>query len=607
MHGGEPALGARVAVCGDPASLRYARDGEAYLYLPKGKHVILIGLADRVGEYPVDISSLEKAIPLVVDLEDERSLLFAGCPEAVDPYLHGDLATAVGALEAVGNQQATHRVRAALYQRQGELDRAAAEFEAAGEFEHAAELRANDSDLAASAALFDRAGDHARAAETYRSAGDVARAAAAYEAAYDYENALECFREIGDTEKVMGLLEKTGEYLDAASLARECGDADRAIHNIQQISAREDVYGQACSMLAEILSEREEHDLAADKFHEALEAAGGERATVAMHERYAGLLDRAGRREQALEAYQTVLRRDPRREDAATRLAALRTELTEAPENAATRVSPRGAAQESRYEPLEEIGRGGMGVVYKARDKRLKRLVALKHLPENLRDHPEAVKLFLREAQAAAALNHRNIVTLFDAGEENGTYFITMELLKGMPLSQILARRQRLGPKDVARLGIQIGAGLHYAQKQRIVHRDIKTANLFFTSERVVKIMDFGLAKTIEEVRRSSTVIGGTPYFMAPEQAAGEAVDHRADLYALGVTLFHLVTGSVPFREGDLAYHHRHTPPPDPRERVRGIPDALAELILQLMAKDPADRPASGGEVVARLEAILNA
>jgi serine/threonine protein kinase len=326
-----------------------------------------------------------------------------------------------------------------------------------------------------------------------------------------------------------------------------------------------------------------------------------------MHERYAGLLDRAGRREQALEAYQTVLRRDPRREDAATRLAALRTELTEAPESAATRVSQRGAAQESRYQPLEEIGRGGMGVVYKARDKRLKRLVALKHLPENLRDHPEAVKLFLREAQAAAALNHRNIVTLFDAGEENGTYFITMELLKGMPLSQILARRQRLGPKDVARLGIQIGAGLHYAQKQRIVHRDIKTANLFFTSERVVKIMDFGLAKTIEEVRRSSTVIGGTPYFMAPEQAAGEAVDHRADLYALGVTLFHLVTGSVPFREGDLAYHHRHTPPPDPRERVRGIPDALAELILQLMAKDPADRPASGGEVATRLEAILNA
>jgi serine/threonine-protein kinase len=123
----------------------------------------------------------------------------------------------------------------------------------------------------------------------------------------------------------------------------------------------------------------------------------------------------------------------------------------------------------------------------------------------------------------------------------------------------------------------------------------------------VVKIMDFGLAKTIEEVRRSSTVIGGTPYFMAPEQAAGEAVDHRADLYAMGVTLFHLVTGSVPFREGDLAYHHRHTPPPDPRERVPDIPNAMAELILQLMSKDPADRPASGGDVAARLEAILNA
>ena len=133
-----------MAVRGDPASLRYARDGDAYVYLPKGKHVILIGLADRVGEYPVDIRSLENAIPLVVDLEDERALLFAGCPEAVDPYLQGDLETAAGALEAAGNQQATHRVRAALYQRRGELDRAAAEFEAAGELEQAAELRAND-------------------------------------------------------------------------------------------------------------------------------------------------------------------------------------------------------------------------------------------------------------------------------------------------------------------------------------------------------------------------------------------------------------------------------------------------------------------------------
>jgi serine/threonine-protein kinase len=246
-----------------------------------------------------------------------------------------------------------------------------------------------------------------------------------------------------------------------------------------------------------------------------------------------------------------------------------------------------------------------MGVVYQARDKRLGRVVALKRLPENLRSNPTAVELFLREAQAAAVLNHRNIVTLFDAGEEDGIYFISMELLEGMPLNAIAEKRGRLSTLDAARLGIQIASGLQYAHERRIVHRDIKTANLFFTRDRVVKIMDFGLAKTIEEVRRSSTMIGGTPYYMAPEQAAGEAVDHRTDLYAFGVTLFRLVTGTLPFVEGDLAYHHRHTPAPDARGLDASIPEAMALLLAKLLAKQPEQRCQSAAEVAAELQALL--
>jgi serine/threonine-protein kinase len=117
--------------------------------------------------------------------------------------------------------------------------------------------------------------------------------------------------------------------------------------------------------------------------------------------------------------------------------------------------------------------------------------------------------------------------------------------------------------------------------------------------------MDFGLAKTIEEVRRSSTMIGGTPYYMAPEQAAGEAVDHRTDLYAFGVTLFRLVTGSMPFVEGDLAYHHRHTPAPDARELDASIPEAMARLLAKLLAKQPDQRCQSAAEVAAELQALL--
>jgi serine/threonine protein kinase len=122
-----------------------------------------------------------------------------------------------------------------------------------------------------------------------------------------------------------------------------------------------------------------------------------------------------------------------------------------------------------------------------------------------------------------------------------------------------------------------------------------------------VKIMDFGLAKMIEEVRRSTTVIGGTPYYMAPEQSLGEAVDPRADLYALGVTFYELLTGRVPFREGDVAFHHRHTPVPDPRELVPDLPPAWCELVLELLAKSPDARPASAAVVAERLARLSQA
>jgi len=120
-----------------------------------------------------------------------------------------------------------------------------------------------------------------------------------------------------------------------------------------------------------------------------------------------------------------------------------------------------------------------------------------------------------------------------------------------------------------------------------------------------VKIMDFGLAKMVEEVRRASTVIGGTPNYMAPEQAVGRPTDHRADLYALGGTLFHLLTGTVPYEDGDVTYHHAHSPIPDPREREMSVPGPMADLVMKLMAKDPADRPETAREVAVVLQQIL--
>jgi tRNA A-37 threonylcarbamoyl transferase component Bud32 len=257
-----------------------------------------------------------------------------------------------------------------------------------------------------------------------------------------------------------------------------------------------------------------------------------------------------------------------------------------------------------RYEILGELGRGGMGVVYRARDKRLDRPVALKRLPENLRENPRAVELLLREARSAARLNHPNVVTVYDVDHDDGAYFITMELLEGQPLAALLRRQGRFATRSTVWLGQQIAAGLDYAHTCGVVHRDIKTGNVFVTRDRRIKIMDFGLAKMMEEVRRRASFIGGTPAYMAPEQSLGLAVDGRADLYALGATLFELLTGGVPFEAGDPLHHHRHTPPPDPRERTPDVPEPLARLVLDLLAKRPEDRPASAAEVAARLRTI---
>jgi tRNA A-37 threonylcarbamoyl transferase component Bud32 len=386
---------------------------------------------------------------------------------------------------------------------------------------------------------------------------------------------------------------------------------DRAIDNLQRVDQRHRIYSEVCLILAEILYERGEHDLALERFEEVMSTPVAENVSLERHARYATLLEEAGRIEDAIEVYNQIRRRDRNFPNARERVEELRKKLSEATRVAAQTAAPAASemgaapgAALSRYEIVSELGRGAMGIVYKARDTVLDRMVALKKLPESMRQHELAVRFFLREARSAAALNHPNVVTVYDAGQDGDTYFLTMECLEGTSLDEIVRRKGVLTARDTALLGVQAAMGLAYAHQSGIIHRDIKPSNLFYTKDRVVKIMDFGLAKAVEEVRRNATVIAGTPYYMPPEQAEGSVVDHRSDLYAFGVTLFHFCTGRVPFPQGDVSYHHRHTPPPDPRSIVADLPEALAELILQLIAKDPQARPQSSDEVVTRLKTI---
>jgi serine/threonine protein kinase len=285
-----------------------------------------------------------------------------------------------------------------------------------------------------------------------------------------------------------------------------------------------------------------------------------------------------------------------------------------------TRYDPAGAPATGgpprllgEYEVGEKLGGGGMGVVYRARHRRLDRPVALKLLPVDALESSKAVTRFLREMRAVGGLKHPNIVEAHDAGERDGIVYLVMELLDGEDLEQQVRRRGLLPVAEACELARQAALGLNYLHQRGLVHRDIKPSNLLRTTEGVVKVLDLGLARWSAEPASDLTGPGaclGTPDFMAPEQGRDAAVaDGRVDLYGLGATLFYLLTSEAPFarRKGLHAKldAHQTEAPPDVRMLRPEVPPALAELVRRLLAKEPGDRPQSAAEVASSLSAFV--
>ena len=611
-RGGSPAPEARVALRSDPKSVRFTRGRPAFLYLDPGTYILVAGGQGEVCEMRLVVPAREP-LHASLDLWDNNQQVFSECEAAVGHYLEGHFEGAAEALEQAGQGERARKLRALARLPANDLTpvRELLLGREQGQASDLQPVRVDDpSDDRAPTALED-AGQFARAGHAYRKQGRLADAARAFESAYDWDQAAECYRELGELPALLEVLERAGHVYEAARVAVQLDETDRAVANLKQVDRRDPNYPHACVMYAQMLDARGDADLALEKFDEVARSASAEMLEVPARMRYAELLEGAGRIEDSVEVYKGVRRIDHENAQAKERIDSLRRRLTQVETRFAATQIPgasgavaTGAAVPSRYEVIGELGRGAMGIVYKARDTVLGRLVALKKLPEGMRDNELAVKFFLREARSAAALNHPNIVTVFDAGQEGDAYFITMECLEGTPLDAVLRRAGKLSARDTAIVGMQAATGLAYAHANNIIHRDIKASNLFYTRERAVKIMDFGLAKAVEEVRKQATAIAGTPYYMPPEQAIGGIVDHRSDLYALGVTLYQLCTGQVPFPDGDVTYHHAHTPAPDPRELLPDLPAPLAELILKLLAKQPDARVQSAEQVARTLREV---
>lgn len=268
----------------------------------------------------------------------------------------------------------------------------------------------------------------------------------------------------------------------------------------------------------------------------------------------------------------------------------------------------RGTTLANRYEIIEELGKGGMGRVYRVEDTKLKQEVALKLIKPEIAKDEKTIERFRNELKIARNIRHKNVCGMFDLGEEKGTHFITMEYVPGEDLKGMIRMMGQLGTGKALSIAKQVCEGLSEAHRLGVVHRDLKPSNIMIDKEGNARIMDFGIARSLSE--KSITGVGmmiGTPEYMSPEQVEGKEVDQRSDIYSLGVILYELVTGRVPF-EGDTAFiigvKHKSEIPENPSRINSQIPEKFSRLILKCLEKDKGNRYQSAQDLLAVLSKI---
>ena len=263
----------------------------------------------------------------------------------------------------------------------------------------------------------------------------------------------------------------------------------------------------------------------------------------------------------------------------------------------------------NRYEIIKKIGVGGMATVYKAKCNILKRYVAVKVLRDEFTTDEEFIKRFNTEAQAAASLTHPNIVSIYDVGHEDNIYYIVMELVQGKTLKDIINEDGALPWKWALNVSIQVASALEMAHKNNIVHRDIKPHNIIITEDGIAKVTDFGIAKAVSNstITAFGTTIGSVHYF-SPEHARGGYTDAKSDLYSLGVVMYEMLTGRVPFDADtpvSVALKHMQEKPVEPMKLNPTIPYAVNKIIMKAMEKDPNERYQSATEMLKDLSLAL--
>jgi tetratricopeptide (TPR) repeat protein len=544
---------------------------------------------------------------------------------------------AAEALRMAGRDEDASRLRAQRLANSGQLEQAVGEYRAAGLLHEAAEGLVQLGKHEEAAGLFRSAGQLREAAELYATHGDARQAAVLYEqveewaeageaweAAGDFVAAARCFQLTGDHDRALTLLGKAGLITQQAELLAQIGrveegflvlfdhgDFEEAWHLLSGYGGTFPTLVEPLMRLADWLRSQGETTGAISAIQRATAGLPVNRDLLPALYALAGFLEDHGDLRAAETTLQRVVDFDYSFHDAAQRLQAVaaRRAIEDSQVSGAFRVGSGepvtlGAQDAStRYVLEEELGRGGMGVVYRAFDHRLGRTVAIKVL--NPRQHtPEALRRFEREARAAAALSHPGIVHIYDFDRGFESYFIAMEYVAGPTLTSLLREEMPFVRHNLVPLMRQIADAVAYAHARQVVHRDLKPANMVLADRRQIKILDFGIARRLDEMELSASGATGTPYYMAPEQILGEDPDERTDIYSVGVSFFQMATGRLPFTSGNVLRAHLEVPPPDPQSIAADLDASVSYVILRCLAKEPVQRYRDGTALLTALTAL---
>jgi serine/threonine protein kinase/tetratricopeptide (TPR) repeat protein len=513
------------------------------------------------------------------------------CLKAGDPHKAAELfmraedsGSAADAYDKAGDPVQAANLRGEVAFKAGRAAEAAAFFQQGRDYLRAAELFESAGMLAEAAGAYEAGDSFSAAGGVYMRAGIKDRAAAAYERGGDLETAAKLYEEAGHTAKAIELFDRAGHTFKSGEAAAKSGDHARAIALLQRVPSGDENHAAATELLAEAFIATGRPHLALERVQKAIGGQPASAVNINLFYWAAAAQEAAGKTDDALSIYKKVQAEDVAFRDVDQRVKRL--------QSAAPPVPP--GAKIGKYILGQRIGQGAMGEVYKAHDPALKRDVAIKMIAATVSPDSDLKVRFEREAQSAGRLNHPNVVTVYEFGQERDRIYLAMELLEGADLRAMINRHGLPSLGEKVAVMEQLCEGLAYAHAHDVVHRDLKPGNIYVLPNGQAKLLDFGLARlgNSSEFTQSGVILG-TPNYMSPEQVRGERVDARSDIFSLGAVFYELLSNRKAFDADSMQgvlYHVLNDEPESVRHWVPDLPDAIISVIERALAKEPERR-----------------